>query len=187
MAVPTVECHQFATSGLDPFIYDYGALASSGYVGIVNDTSAGALAFGTINADISTASDTKVVIMRATDMGGNAFIRNMRFWGPDLIQAGLITYKQGIVGSGDWAQDATIASLEVATPGLTDDVSATLPTTPNLLRRDGFTAISGVTAAEASQWVYLNLDVGSSVGAGNYGGTNGQGILRYRVTFDYGK
>jgi hypothetical protein len=180
VAVPTVEFHQFATSGLDPFIYDYGALASSGYVGIVNDTSAGALTFGTINADTSTASDTKVVIMRATDMGGNAFIRNMRFWGPDLIQAGLVDYNQAIVGSGLWQQNRTITSAS-------GTVSSTLPTTPNLLRRDGFTAISGVTAAEASQWVYLNLDVGSSVGAGNYGGTNGQGILRYRVTFDYGK
>ena len=118
--------------------------------------------------------------MRATDMGGNAFIRNMRFWGPDLIQAGLVDYNQAIVGSGLWQQNRTITSAS-------GTVSSTLPTTPNLLRRDGFTAISGVTAAEASQWVYLNLDVGSSVSAGNYGGTNGQGILRYRVTFDYGK
>ncbi len=179
MAVPTVKFHQFATSGLDPFLYDYAALAASGYVGEVNDTSAGTLSFGTINTDVSTASDTKVVIMRATDMGGNGFIRNMRFWGPNLIQAGLISYNKGITGSGNWLQDRTITSSSGV-------VSATLPIAQNLFRRDGHTAISGVTASDASQWIYLNLDVSSSVGVGNYGGTNGQGILRYRVTFDYG-
>ena len=180
MAAPTVKFYQFATSGLDPLLYDYGTIASSGYIGEVSDTSSGTLSFGTINADVSTASETKVVIMRITDMGGNSFIRNMRFWGPNLIQDGLIDYNKAIVGSGLWQQNRTITSAS-------GTVSSTLPTSQNLLRRDGHTAISGVTPSDASEWVYLNLDVGTSVAAGNYGGTNGQGILRYRVTFDYGK
>ena len=174
MSVPTVSFIEFAVSGADPLLNNYATP-----VGTLNETDAKALDFGNINLDLSPSSNTKVFLMQATDMGDNGFIRNMRFWAPSVIFPASISYNTATARSTDWVQNAAIDSASGV-------VKTILPTSQNLFRHDGNTAISGITNDELSEWVYLNLSVTSSLAVGNYGGSNGQGILRYRVTFDYG-
>jgi len=175
LTVPIVKFFEFDTSDPDPRLTNY-----AGSLKELNETDAGSLSFGSVNLDTSASSDTKAVLMRATDMGNNLFINNMRFWSPFTISPAAINYNMAIVGSGTWIENIIINSSSGLVPSL-------LPASQNLFRRDGDPAIGGTTPDEASQWVYLNVSVVSNLAVGNYGGSNGQGVLRYRVTFDYGK
>lgn len=175
MSVPVINFFQFDIAGPDPLLNNYTTP-----LGILNETDAGALKFGVINLDASAQSDTKVLNARVTNMGGNLFIRNMRFWAPSVIFPAAISYNKATAGSTGWIDNNVITSASGIVPTI-------LPTSQNLFRHDGHPAISGLTTAEVSQWVYLNLSVTSSLAVGNYGGSNGQGVLRYRMTFDYGE
>ena len=181
MGIPIIRFQEFDIADDDPFENNYATGGKQ-----LNESDVGTLHFGIIRVEDTIESDTKAVLMRVTDMKGNDFINNMRFWAQSTVEPSVVSYNMAIAGSGSWTPrpDRSVAWDGIS--AASGQIPQTLPTAQNFYRRDGHAAISGIATSEASEWVYLNLTVGTNLPVGNYGGTNGQGVLRYQMVFDYG-
>jgi hypothetical protein len=181
LGIPVVKFEEFDIAADDPFLDNYTNPLKQ-----LNESDTGTLHFGIIRVEDSIESDTKAVLMRVTDMKGNDFINNMRFWAQSTVEPSVVSYNMAIAGSGSWTPRPDRSVAWGGINAASGQIPQTLPTSQNFHRRDGHVDINGIATSEASEWVYLNLTVGSNLPVGNYGGTNGRGVLRYQMVFDYG-
>jgi hypothetical protein len=161
------------------------ASGAAGFLKLLGTAAAEELNFGTINTTGSGAiTDTKAIYARVDDFGDASGVFNMRFF---------------LINTSAWGA-GTYRFLEQKNlhfqPGLTltpaaKDTPTTVPTTTNLsgtIQQPqwslGSPWLSGVLDNDASQYVYLAVEVSNNVPVGTYGGA-GAGSFRYRLFYDF--
>ncbi len=171
---PTVKFIQFSSSGVNPV----GSRHLTNHVSFIKQLSAsssGILVFDSTNIDaVKSHSPTKAVLFRVSNMGGGTKVENMRFWSSALpTPVGTVTFNMKIMS----AYKSGIALTDAS-----GQVPSTLPTSQNLFRTDGHTALSGIIDTEVSQWIYLNVTAQNDTVPTKIGGDSS---FKYRATFDY--
>jgi hypothetical protein len=173
MGAPTTKFAQFSSSGANPVGHRHQTTFSS-YIKELNTASSGLLDYGTVNINSSAYSPTKAVLFRIFAMNGATNVSNMRFWGATLPNTqGFVTYCFKSIAPYISGIALTTAS------GL---LPTSLPASQNVYRTDGFTALSGVTDNQVTEWIYLNFFADSNGNTGKFGGDNS---FTYRMTYDY--
>lgn len=175
VTVPTTQFLQFDKS-VDPS----GSRNLLGSAVKELDTSAnGFLDFGNNNVSTSgVISATRMVVFRASDMGTASGVYNMRFFlsSSSAFTAGTFRFLHGI----QQHYQGTNFALTLADP----DIATALPSIQNVVSTQNLPAISGITDADVSEYIYLAVFTDVNVPFGTYGG-GGLGSFRYRMQFDF--
>lgn len=160
-------------------------LLSLGFVRLLGTGAGQELNFGTLNTTGSGAiSTTKVIYARASALGDASGVYNMRFFLTNVTSWGLGTYRFLERKTLHFVPNLSLNSSAASTPTVIPsfpNLSGTI-TTPEFPL--GKPWISGVADIDASQYVYLAVEVGANVEVGPYGGA-GAGTWRYRMLFDF--
>jgi hypothetical protein len=160
------------------------ALGSSVYSGL---GTSGTLIFKDVRFNViapvsDVASRVHSLIFRMATSGFQ--ITNMRLFSSNesalrgSVNAGLDPAIIQYAHSGIWQPNPIWPS------GITPQLPSVAPSTANLFRQDGGSAIVDLGDADVSEFIYLNLIVPNGFPLGRYG-AGGSGLLRLAVLFDY--
>jgi hypothetical protein len=137
------------------------------------------LDFSNLNISISgIVSPTKLVVFRASDMGTASGIYNIRFYLKSASAFGPGTYRFLHRISTHYLGSNFILNTA------DNDLPSIQPATQNLFSTQQVNAISGITDADVSQYIYLAVFVDTDVPFGTYRGQNGAGATM-RCVYDF--
>jgi hypothetical protein len=173
--IPTVQFLQFDIASDPSGVRNLSASAIKEL-----DTSAnGFLDFGNNNiASSGIVSSSKMLIFRATDMGGASGIYDMKFYisSTSAFTVGTFRFLHDIQRHYQGTNFALTTS--------SSDIPTSLPGVPNVSSTQNLPAISGITDADVSEYIYLAVFTETDVPFGTYGG-GGLGSFRYRMQYNF--
>jgi hypothetical protein len=158
---------------------------SVGFLRELNTVAGGELDFGQLNTTGSGAiTDTLLAYARVDSFGDASGVFNMRMFLTNTTAWGAGTYRFLEQKELHFVPSLILDSSAENTPTV-------VPITPNLsgtITEPEFPLgkpwMSGLLDNDASQYVYLALEVGVDVPVGTYGGA-GAGTFRYRLLYDF--
>lgn len=158
---------------------------AAGFIKLLGTAATEELNFGSINTTGSGAiSDTKLIYARINDMGDASGVFNMRLFLINTSAWGAGTYRFLERKELHFVPNLQLNSAANNTPTTvpsTTNLSGTIMVVPWPL---GQPWLSGIQDNDASQYVYLAVEVGANVPVGTYGGA-GAGSFRYRLLYDF--
>jgi hypothetical protein len=107
-------------------------------------------------------------------------VYNFRFWVPLASGTAINSPHASLqfIPSGVWTPNFAFPS------GAGQSIPFSLPDGPNLSRIDGGVSITGYSAAQTTQYIYLRLFLDANFPTGNFG-ICGSGLLRPVLSFDF--
>ena len=172
----------------DPLVDPSGVrdVKTTGFLKNLNTGAGGVLDFGTVNITSSTqVSDTVLAYARISALNDASGVYNMRFFLTSVTDWSTGTYRflerkelhfqqGGITLTGSDTDTPTVVPSQA-------NFSGTI-TEPEFVF--GKPIMSGILDNDASQYVYLAVQVGTNVDVGIKGGA-GAGSFRYRLLYDF--
>lgn len=159
--------------------------AGAGFLRVLDTSAGGVLDFGQLNTTGSGAiTPTRLAYSRVNDLADASGVFNMRLFLTNTTAWGVGTFRFLEQKQLHFIPNLTLDSSAQNTPTV-------VPTSPNLsgtITEPEFPLgkpwMSGTLDNDASQYVYLAIEVGVDTPVGTYGGA-GAGSFRYRLLYDF--
>lgn len=189
MVIPSLRVHAFNSAEFaDPGVTRHIESGSFAYIQTVGTGCLQAMEFQNLKLDMTlgqTVAGSKVAVINfvAPNLGiisGMSAVDNIRFWLPSAsgtaINSPFASLQYTV--SGIWIPNPVFAS------GQGQVVPNTLPSTQNVFRIDGHSALQAYNAANASQYIYLKLFLSQDFPTGTFG-ICGSGLFRMLLSYDF--